>query len=1085
MTRWAVALVVSWVAGTLALAQTTYTWTLAGNGNWGTAANWTPNTDYPKAGDTAVFSAGTGRTITIDADHACANLTVTGAGAWTWSGAPNKLTISGVFDYSGTGNSTFSAILAGSGSVTKNVGTASVLTLSGLNTYSGNTTINAGRLYFGSSSDAYPPTQGPVGRGTLILKDGTAISTADTTARTIHNPITIDGNVTIGWCTGLYVPELAGPITLTGNRTMTFAGPASGIISGSINDGGNGYRLTMAGGAPMNLRGQHTYSGGTVLNRPGVQTRIGSDTTGDPPTSGPLGTGPVSMLEGLQLMTEGATSRTLSNVFSLDGNISLGAGTSHYGILTFTRPWLLTGNRILTMAQNDTWYMLLQGGITDSGNNYELILRGYAGWIHFGGSVQVGNGITVWDCVPALNSGTTFTGTPRITLLDNNATVRLENAVGVNNTGPEVIFGKSCPILWARGVASGGIWTFPKLTRTHRAVLLVAGGTGSGKTPGGALTANDKIKVTQAPSVVNGMVEPYFIEYSGDFLTYDGAGNGFKRVTYSPSTDINTAGSTAIFTATALQTLTANREVYALRAGNAAGIAGAFDLTLGSGGLIVNASQTIVPNLQFGAKEGLIWVGSGFTGTMNGQFKGSNGVTVSGPGTLILNADSSATLTGQITLNGGLNAAGIVRLGASNVLPASQPLRINGSTLDLNGFNQTINNLTMAAGAVYVTAGNSTLTLGPAVTYDGTYRPALLYPNTGGPTLTVNLVGTTTFDIADGYNSTGNSYEPDMAFGANVASVWRPVTLAGVGPVNKKGPGFLQLAGDNTFTGDINVEEGILHGVLTGNGTRPFGNINNQINLSRNGLASFGSTVGAAYSTTLAHTIRFSGANGLRFRTGSSTGFSITLAAPAVLERVPGTRGTLQLLSHAVSGANDYLTSNDNLYVLQWMAPNPNPMVNNMLPAYFVHSGFDTSTYEQGIGSHVNVNTANGQIRNHTYTHASFAGATADSTVNLAADAGIGADQEIYALRTSANVTVSAGDPTLTIGSGGLIINADKTISPKLRFFRTALGKDVEALIYVAGINPASTGTRVTRTGTLAGRITTSVGLTKFGYGIL
>ncbi|HYE19668.1 MAG TPA: autotransporter-associated beta strand repeat-containing protein, partial [Tepidisphaeraceae bacterium] len=73
-------------------------------------------------------------------------LTVGGAGSLNSGNYAGPLTNNAAFVYAGTANQTLSAGITGSGTLTKNTGATSVLTLSGANTYTGATAVNAGTL---------------------------------------------------------------------------------------------------------------------------------------------------------------------------------------------------------------------------------------------------------------------------------------------------------------------------------------------------------------------------------------------------------------------------------------------------------------------------------------------------------------------------------------------------------------------------------------------------------------------------------------------------------------------------------------------------------------------------------------------------------------------------------------------------------------------------------------------------------------------------------------------------------------------------------------------------------------------------
>lgn len=138
--------------------------------------------------------------------------------------------------FSDTGNVTVTNPISGTGRVLKNG--AGTLTLSGANTYSGVTEVNAGTLVFGTAA-------GNVGTvsvtGTLDL-NGQNLSVGR-----------LAGN-------GAVSNSIGGVVTLT-----VGAGNANSLYQGAIRDGSGTTALTKAGSGTLALSGLNTYSGATII----------------------------------------------------------------------------------------------------------------------------------------------------------------------------------------------------------------------------------------------------------------------------------------------------------------------------------------------------------------------------------------------------------------------------------------------------------------------------------------------------------------------------------------------------------------------------------------------------------------------------------------------------------------------------------------------------------------------------------------------------------------------------------------------------------------------------------------------------
>ncbi len=150
------------------------------------------------------------------------------------------------------------------------------VTLGGANTYSGGTTLSAGGLSLGSNT--------ALGTGALNIYGGT-LSAATTVVA--GNALNVNASFTIGGGNDL---TIGGGVNLGGSlRTITVNNTGSTTLSGSISNGG----LVKMGPGLLNLTAYNsTYAGGTTVSQ-GTLSAPGSG-----PTSGGLGTGPLTLAGG-------------------------------------------------------------------------------------------------------------------------------------------------------------------------------------------------------------------------------------------------------------------------------------------------------------------------------------------------------------------------------------------------------------------------------------------------------------------------------------------------------------------------------------------------------------------------------------------------------------------------------------------------------------------------------------------------------------------------------------------------------------------------------------------------------------------
>ena len=216
------------------------------------------------------------------------------------------------------GRHTFLGTIAGTGGLVKN-GT-SFETLSGANTYSGATTINAGALVFSGASTCTGPTAVNSGGTLRLAASGTAFPNSPIV---INNGGTLDVNslsATIAALSGSgNVSNNVGQ-TLTVNGSLTTAGTVSGTgfqvyscYSGALTNGS----LSKSGTHAMALRGSNTFEGTLTFDN-------GTLSVGAAPDRLPTSTTLTVTAPGLFQLD--ANSQTISSLGG-GGNVNLGGGT--------------------------------------------------------------------------------------------------------------------------------------------------------------------------------------------------------------------------------------------------------------------------------------------------------------------------------------------------------------------------------------------------------------------------------------------------------------------------------------------------------------------------------------------------------------------------------------------------------------------------------------------------------------------------------------------------------------------------------------------------------------------------------------
>ncbi len=255
-----------------------------------------------QAGSTAALSPASPVTVAAGATLDIAGFTsevgsLAGAGTVIDSGAAGTLTTGRL----GT-STTFSGLVADNGgALTLHKVGAGTLSLTGANTYTGGTTLEAGTLAVGDA--------GALGSGTLSMAAGTTLA--------FLGSFTLPNDVALG---GAVDPTID---TGTNDDTM------SGVISG-------GGTLTKEGSGTLTLTGVNTYTGGTVI---AAGTLVGSATS--------FGSG--GLADNAALVFNQATDAAFANPISGAGTLTkTGGGTLDLtGVSTLSGPTAVSGGTLV------------------------------------------------------------------------------------------------------------------------------------------------------------------------------------------------------------------------------------------------------------------------------------------------------------------------------------------------------------------------------------------------------------------------------------------------------------------------------------------------------------------------------------------------------------------------------------------------------------------------------------------------------------------------------------------------------------------------------------------------------------------
>ncbi|QQE12597.1 autotransporter-associated beta strand repeat-containing protein [Planctomycetota bacterium] len=647
---------------------------------------------------------------------------------------------------------TFAGVISGTGQVIKKG--SGTLTLSGVNTYSGGTTLTEGGITVGSVT--------ALGDGTLTVS-GASVLSAGASSITLDNAITLNAGLTI-----------------SGDNDLT--------LTKVISDGTSSGALAKTGAGTLILSGTNTYTGGTTLSAGGLT--VGDDDA--------LGDGSLTV-GGASELSAGASSVTLGNAVTLNDDLTI-SGTNDLtldGVISdgaSIGSLTKTGSGTLTLTGTNTY----TGGTTLSGGTVDI-----SGNSNAFGSVD-GNGdygtVTVTGDATIQSYRTNFQGE---TYLSNDIVIDPTATLTVYNYNYELfskgeISGEGNLVLDAYD-GDAGILYYIRMYEDN-----------SGFT--GDVTASGQIEIHADNVFGTGTItakEPLNLESIADItLGNDISINiesdyGLKLDIYGDMTlDGVISGSSLLRVADFSDgTLTLNgMNTYG---GGTTILSGDTVVVVGNDSAFGTGSVTVDSTLDLSAGVSSVTLGNAVILNDDLTISGDNNLTftdvISGTGALIKEGNGALTLTGTNTYSGGTTiSAGTLQIGDGGTTGSILGDVLNNGTLAFNRsddliYTGVISESSGSSGS-FVKAGDGTLTLTGTNTYSG------LTTIMGG-TLQIGNGGTTGSIQGSILNNA------TLAFNRSDDLTYSNLIL-GIGNLVKEGAGTLTLSGTNTYSGGTTLSGG-------------------------------------------------------------------------------------------------------------------------------------------------------------------------------------------------------------------------------------------------------------------------------------
>ena len=732
------------------------------------------------------------------------------------------------------------------------VTTTATITLSNPNTYSGGTTLNAGTVLFNALNNFGNGTLTFGGGGIAYNGNADDISTRSVTINAggagidtslASGPVTIAGPIGNGGAGGI-VKNGSGSLILAAANTFT---GASAVNSGTLVIG-NSAALAPNGALALNTNSALGTSGTLELN--GFSIQVGPLSGGG--TIQDNGTG--STATTLTVNTAPAAASTFSGAF-FNGNFhNTALAVSGSGTLTLTGVGFYTGGTTVNTGatlQIGQANSIGSGTVTLNNGAFQYLATiGTTGESHNFALNGANNTITT-DSGVTVNTGGTFSGTGGFT----------KNGAGSLLLGGTQTYSGNTTV-------NAGTLILGSSLNTAGTVLVNTTATSAGLLSGA--TSIGKLSVAAANGTNVAVVSPGFSPAPGAIGTLSTtglsvAGGNFLFDVGNGSADQIASSGTASFSGASIFSIIPTSSVstgnYTLIAstGLTLGVMPTFVLveptgnisfTAGAGGTaafgrstfkidLLTANQIRIDVNAPGAAN-LVWTGAvnsnwdvtnpdgSLTGTAN--WSGSNTTFVNLDNVTFNDTPSHTNVTLPTTVVPGsvtfANASKTYTLSGPGTIAGATSININGAgTVAIANANSYTGGTNVNAGTLAINnanaLGNGTLTLaGGALDNSSAANVTLAGVSSVAVNSNVNFVGTGNLSLGNATVTLNSS--PTI----NVAN--NTLTLAGLvsggGGITKTGNGTLALNAANTYSGQTNINGGVLIvGSLSALGTSPAG----------------------------------------------------------------------------------------------------------------------------------------------------------------------------------------------------------------------------------------------------------------------